>query len=160
MNFYKISNYIEYPVGLNMTKNLVAINEMATRLTEVYPGKDFTLWCRGSSGSIIAGILSYLLRGNIIINHVKKEGEYSHSSSVSTLQEPNTRIHVIVDDLIASGYTIESILDKMTNLCIKPDALCITGEYRHNFPIETIFALCIHYKGNNYYDDIKFKNYE
>lgn len=159
MNFYKISNYIEYPVGLNMTKNLVAIKEMATRLTEVYPNKDFTLWCRGSSGSIIAGILSYLLEGYTIINHIKKEQEYSHSNSLSSLKDIN-RVHVIVDDLIASGTTISSILDKMTWLNINPDALCITGEYRRDFPIETIFALSICYKGNNYYDDIKFKNYE
>lgn len=99
------------------------------------------------------------LEGDTIINHIKKEGEYSHSSSLSSSKDTN-RVHVIVDDLIASGITVSSILDKMAGLNINPDGLCITGEYRHDFPIETIFALSICYKGNNYYDDIKFKNYE
>jgi adenine/guanine phosphoribosyltransferase-like PRPP-binding protein len=140
-NFYKIIGHIEYPVGAHMTDNKPIIEDMASSIAKVFPDKDYVLWCRGSSGAIIAGILSYLLPNKTSINHIKKEGEYSHSNMVLV---DNSLTNIIVDDLIASGTTIDAILEKMIRSNISPDALCVSGEIPRLFGnIENYFGLKI-----------------
>ena len=57
---------MDYPVGPNIKVNLPIINNMYRYIKEKFPEGIITIWCRGSSGAIIAGIISsnYLL--NII----------------------------------------------------------------------------------------------
>lgn len=140
MKFYKITQLIDYPVGLNTHRNNQVIKEMANKLQEVYPNCNFNFWCRGSSGAIIAGVLCYLIPTKTHINHIKKQGEESHSKQVHNVIEPNT-INIIVDDLVASGKTVKEILVAMSLYYIKPDAVCFTGSLYDLFPeIDTYFC--------------------
>lgn len=127
-------------MGLNTHRNNQVIKEMADKLQEVYPNSNFNFWCRGSSGAIIAGVLSYLISTKTHINHIKKQGEESHSKQVHNVIEPNT-VNVIVDDLVASGNTVREILSAMSLYYIKPDALCISGSLCELFDgIDTYFC--------------------
>jgi len=159
MQFYRINNVIDYPVGINISKNLVAITEMANKLREVYPNSKLCLWCMGSSGAIIAGIISSMIL-DCTISHVKKEGENSHSSGIHMVKDD--RINIIVDDFVDSGRTIKTIIYKMERYNIPVEALCVTGYlYRTKlFPeIKTYFALTIKYfdDGVDLTTDSKFK---
>ena len=48
---------IEYPVGNYITTNLQIIKDMSYYILQLYGHRNICLWCRGSSGAIIAGII-------------------------------------------------------------------------------------------------------
>lgn len=119
---------MDYPVGETIAFNLPIINHYTSiikRLTEKqHKEKTIILYCRGSSGAIIAGIIaSQLTEKKVIVAHVKKDGESSHAGK-PTYSEENT-FSVIVDDIICSGDTIGEIVSKINH--IRFDLLIISG---------------------------------
>lgn len=103
---------LPYPVShdLEMVKSYIQeAAEQFRRLTDKKP----MLWCRGSSGAICAAIFSFYVPGCVIC-HVKKPGEDSHSTGTIYYSEPiiNQYVHVIIDDFMATGRTIEKIHER------------------------------------------------
>lgn len=119
---------VNYPVSSFIQYNLPIIYDMVEKLkNELDPTKDVILWGRGSSGAIIAGIMATRIE-KAKISHVKKNGEDSHSNSVSTTPtDRKNTINVIVDDFMASGATLNSIYEQMKSHKIKVHGLCISG---------------------------------
>jgi len=119
------ANSINYPIGVSYLKeNLVVVIEMAYKLRDVFPTESIALWCRGSSGAIISGIMSSVISIDSI-NHVKKEGEDSHSGNC---HDTDSNVNVIVDDFIKSGETVNAIYNKMSSKGISVvDCLCVSS---------------------------------
>jgi len=141
MKHIKLDKYIEYPVGQNIVKNLPAIFDMADLILAEYSYQNIRLWCRGSSGAIIAGIISSIIisRSNFKVEvcHVKKEKEDSHSYQSIHFDSYNNYVEIIVDDFIASGKTVEAIIEKMNSYNIVPNCLCVTNGVPGDFGVET-----------------------
>lgn len=142
LTFHPIKESFYYPVGEYIYKQIYIVEEYADLIkNKIFPNRsDETLgiWCRGSSGSIISGLLVYLLKDSfkeVYINHVKKDGEISHADSMDFT---NTDYNIIVDDIVATGDTMINILEKINEyynykssssdlIPINIDALLITG---------------------------------
>ena len=146
VKFFKIRPKMDYPVGANIMRNLPIILEMAELLKKAFPTERIHLWCRGSSGAIIAGIIATNFK-KVVICHIKKPGESSHSEGLpKTVKDA---VHIIVDDFIGMGATVEEI-----HLAFKKhtrgkeiDCLCITGKFYINnihFVPRVIIAKGIH----------------
>lgn len=108
---------IEYPFGKNIQKANNYINNVINKYIIREKSRIIILWCRGSSGAIAASIFSVLMslkypEIKIYINHIKKEGEYSHSSRHDYVMQKNSQ-HIIIDDFVDTGVTLFSILDEM-----------------------------------------------
>ena len=149
---------MQYPIGTHIMNNIETINDMADSIylvmSEYYdlPHIDnVIIFCRGSSGAIISGIVSAQLskllpeRTNLIIHHVKKEGETSHASGFVDSAQFRRSITIIVDDFIATGRTIRSILeyihDRRPDQII--DILCVSGSITDEFgPNEIRHGIC------------------
>lgn len=121
---------MNYPVGDHMKHNMSIIKSMAKQLKVLYPLDNLILYCTGSSGAIIAGILSLLLPGREIrIAHVKKDGEDSHG--VGRMFKADHYTSVIVDDFMASGASINRIYTAYKRMNDEPiDCLCLSGEVK------------------------------
>lgn len=116
-----------YPIGSNIQINKQSINALKRVMKQtIGPKKHITLWCRGSSGAIIAGIVS-LGFPNSTINHVKKVGESSHSRGQYTLKD-NT-INIIIDDFSNTGETLNAIYEDIISELDIPtiDYVCVVG---------------------------------
>jgi orotate phosphoribosyltransferase len=100
-----------YPIGRFITSYIEICKEIATVLDNLYPDGKISIWCRGSSGAILSAlVVSNMKSNNVNICHIKKDGEYSHSS-VNTFDR--SRVHVIIDDIIATGTTMQYIYEGM-----------------------------------------------
>ena len=132
---------MNYPIGPNIKVNLPIINNMYRYIKEKFPEGTITIWCRGSSGAIIAGIISSIIisRSNFKVEvcHVKKEKEDSHSYQSIYFDSYNNYVEIIVDDFIASGKTVEAIIEKMNSYNIVPNCLCVTNGVPRDFGVET-----------------------
>lgn len=125
------TNRICYPVGKNLIINLPIIRKMGLAILKLPlpEHKHVDLVCMGSSGAIIASIISVMLikKGYTTqIVHIKKNGESSHNGTVSGLT--NTHYNIVVDDFIDTGLTIKTIFQKVvecTNARI--NAICVSG---------------------------------
>lgn len=111
--FSRLEGSIGYPVGEYVFQNLPTVKKYAEQIINDFPDshdETLSIWCRGSSGSIISGLLISFLESHfkiIYINHVKKEGEHSHCGNNDFRFGD---YNIIVDDMIASGETILSII--------------------------------------------------
>jgi adenine/guanine phosphoribosyltransferase-like PRPP-binding protein len=137
------SSQLSYPVSSYIQSNIPLILDMVEKLKpELDENKEVILWCRGSSGAIIAGIMATHIE-NARISHVKKDGEGSHSGSISTT--PNDRkntINVIVDDFMNTGDTLNAIYEQMKAHKIKVHGLCISGTvYLKNIKFKPEFII-------------------
>lgn len=127
---------IEYPITNNIPKTLKFTERVSMILLSIIKQNkiiNVNLWCRGSSGAVIAAFVSQDIiqkskNINVKICHVKKDGENAHTSSISCFENSLDTWNIIVDDLIASGATITAIISIMNARNIKPDVLCVTGE--------------------------------
>lgn len=119
---------LSYPVSSYIQFNIPTILDMVEKLkTELDENKELILWCRGSSGAIIAGVMATQIK-NAKISHVKKDGESSHSATVSTTpKDRKNTINVMVDDFTSTGSTLNAIYDQMKAHKIKVHGLCISG---------------------------------
>lgn len=105
-----------YPVGDNIEAYSKVINEIAKILKpKIKKTKLINIWCTGSSGAITSTLLSSeLIRMGykVKIIHIKKNGEESHHSNFSIKYFLNG-IHIIIDDFMNQGYTINRIINEM-----------------------------------------------
>lgn len=99
-----------YPVGKRMDLVITYIEEIIATFKRNHINLDkyanvIYIWCRGSSGAILAGMLAYTFKkAPVIINHVKKEGERSHS--YNSLESSKGGIDIVIDDFMDTGETI------------------------------------------------------
>ena len=118
---------VEYPIGVNITANMHILIAMADAIDKRYANekREINLWCRGSSGAMIAAVVSaHLSKRKVNINHVKKEGESSHSKC--WYKKEKNSYNVIIDDFIRSGETILKLIAEASNY-VSVDCLCVTG---------------------------------
>lgn len=135
--FYPTREDMFYPVGHNLVKNLPAIKQMGDEIGARYHDNKIHLFCQGSSGAIIAGIVVANLTTIGIeaeVNHVKKEGEWSHHSGAARIGSfDDNSVCIIIDDFISSGETVNRIYAeyencmKMSGRPVKLDALVVRG---------------------------------
>lgn len=124
---------LSYPVGNNMKSAFFYAEEAAKKFREIYPpGNYVNVFCRGSSGAILASLFYAMLPDyEITIVHIKKDGESSHGDKVST-RFNSYHINVIIDDIIATGETMREIwnaIESYTTDPIKINALIILRGY-------------------------------
>ena len=120
---------MNYPIGPNIKVNLPIINNMYRYIKEKFPEGTITIWCRGSSGAIIAGIISSKLKGRARIAYISKPNEKRHDP-VSPYQYLGG-YNIIVDDFICTGKTIDDIIKKSD--CKKFDLLIVSGIVSEKF---------------------------
>ena len=71
---------LTYPIGNYIQKNLPIIKALSNAIKELNIQSRIVLCCMGSSGAIIAAIVSSEIP-NSTIYHIKKDGEHAHSSN-------------------------------------------------------------------------------
>lgn len=113
-----------YPLGKDLNGAFI----LAETFVEYFP-KDIlghiNLWCRGSSGAIMATAFAMKDKMHTFnICHVKKEGEKSHETYT---RYEVSGINVIIDDFICSGETIDYIISYMRSLDILPTILMVSS---------------------------------
>lgn len=124
----------EYPVGASFNRNKDYIVEVA-RTIHTIAGKKrrIALICRGTSGTILAGAVGYILKKknhdvNIIVSRKCEESSHDYSmSGVGFLGTKNKPFSVIVDDFMDTGNTIKAILKDIDSNITLPvlDMLCV-----------------------------------
>jgi len=145
---YDMLDEIPYPVTQSIayepTRSIINhFNDAILTIFEESDKENLYIYCTGSSGSFLSAILSVAFyqrfdnKGKdykITINHIKKDGEKAHKTSLNvTTYEAAEAFNVIVDDFIASGRTIENIMNGIdrhfTSSSSGPmiDLLAITG---------------------------------
>jgi len=67
--------------------------------------------CAGSSGMMAASVLGTALKLPVV--YVRKSGEKSHGNSIESNTRKPIKKYIIVDDLVCSGSTINSIITKI-----------------------------------------------
>ena len=114
---------MDYPVGPNIRVNLPIINNMYRYIKEKFPEGIITIWCRGSSRAIIAGIISSKLKGRARVAYVSKPNEKRHDKLSAHMY--STGYNIIVDDFVCTGETINKIINEST--ITQFDLLIISG---------------------------------
>ena len=123
-----------YPVGASFNKNRDYIVEVARTIhTIAGKGKRIALICRGTSGTILAGAVGYILKKkhhdvNIVVSRKCEESSHDYTmSGVGFLQSTNRPFSVIVDDFMDTGNTIKAILKDIDSNVTLPvvDMLCV-----------------------------------
>lgn len=116
----KFPSIANYPVGQyikSWKKNTKIYAEQIKELNKKH--KEIYLFCRGSSGAIIASLISAYIDVEEII-FIRKPDDVSHQYS-KQIYNPEG-FNVIVDDFTVTGKTIMSILEnypnKVFDLCI------------------------------------------
>lgn len=129
-----ICQEMTYPVGSNIDELNEYLFVYEHHIKQLFPtGLDkpiLNFACRGSSGAIIAGILSSKLQDNYNCNivYIKKPKEQSHWNILS-LRLPGYII--IVDDFLDTGRTVSEIYKKLKESFKyepKIDLLMVSGE--------------------------------
>ena len=115
-----------YPTGYNIQLNLPTINLLIDTIKKsVNTENRIILCCMGSSGAIIAGIAASRM-SNVIILHVKKEGESSHTNHIYFEFISDDYI-IIIDDFVVSGATISKIYSFLKEGKIKVNCIALAG---------------------------------
>lgn len=130
-----------YPLGIKMSEDIVIINLLIQKFKCIphYYGKNINIYCAGSSGAIMATILSMNV-ANCKILHIKKEGEQSHSQYSPLKPYTENYINVIIDDFIASGDTVNRIASHIPE---GVDCLIISGySFLSNCNFTPHFVVC------------------
>lgn len=123
-----------YPVGASFNRNRDYIVEVA-RTIHTIAGKDerIVLICRGTSGTILAGAVGYILKKkqhdvNIIVSRKCEESSHDYSMSGIGFLAPSSRpFSVVIDDFMDTGNTIKAILKDIDSNVTLPvlDMLCV-----------------------------------
>lgn len=109
-------NYdLDYPVGSNMNGAINYVKEVfrvsiKNKLSFLEANTPINLWCRGSSGAILAALFCSIVtpfNPNVLIIHIKKKGESSHTNYVRRHKKAT---NIIIDDFMDSGDTIRQIV--------------------------------------------------
>ena len=120
---------MNYPIGPNIKVNLPIINNMYRYIKEKFPEGTITIWCRGSSGAIIAGIISSKLKGRARVAYISKPNEKRHD--IVSPYKYSVGYNIIVDDFICTGKTIDDIIKKSDRE--KFDLLIVSGVVTKEF---------------------------
>lgn len=107
---------IEYPVHNHIDDAFLWMQELRAQFIKsmVLPEQDIQIavWCRGSSGLILATMLVNLLRSlghyDVVICFVRKDNVQSHGTNNGFKTKTNS-FHVIIDDFVCTGNTIIAI---------------------------------------------------
>lgn len=131
---FKENTNCAYPVGSSFNKNRDYIVEVA-RTIHTIAGKDkrIALICRGTSGTILAGAVGYILRKkqhgvNIIVSRKCEESSHDYNMSGVEFLAPGSRpFSVVIDDFMETGNTIKAILKDIDSNVTLPvlDMLCV-----------------------------------
>lgn len=123
-----------YPIGASFNRNKDYIVEVAHTIHTI-AGKEryVSLICRGTSGTILAGAVGYILKKkhhnvDIIVSRKCEESSHDYNmSGVGSLRCVDNPFSVVVDDFIDTGNTLKAILkDIDSNITIPTlDMLCI-----------------------------------
>lgn len=141
---------ISYPIGSHIDEAITYINKVYATiiLNELFKNRDINLWCRGSSGAILAGLLASRLLTtktfySVQVIHVKKPNENAHGSDLTYVIEDGCNI--IIDDFSYTGDTIIYITKAMKSLGIRYiDAIILSaihGEYAEDTYNPVNFAI-------------------
>lgn len=148
------SSDIPYPVGRAMSITKEIVSEMASNLRKIYPNKSEPLMflVRGSSGAILAGIITSIMSEyeNIEIIHIKKHGESSHYGNYYRFDKKYKSI--ILDDFIESGETVNSIYNSVNedNKNLTIDTLCVSGSvFIEKLCFKPNNLICSRYESNH-----------
>lgn len=135
---------INYPFGIYWKHSYIQQSAQAifnTYKEDIEEGTSITFVARGTSGAMIAGAMLNELHNinpttkTYILIVRKKEDASAHCSSLKGISGVGTTRLIVVDDFIATGETIEAIiqeLDEYFNKVIhhptnKYDMLCISN---------------------------------
>lgn len=102
---------VSYPIGYNIPNLLLLVDTYVDAFNQIKPHENtrINLWCRGSSGAMIAALFASKINHTFLyIAHVKKQGETSHMSAV---YYPDNCYNIIIDDFISTGETVKAIID-------------------------------------------------
>lgn len=125
-----------YPVGETFRYNVGYIKQAANSIDEVSEeGKPIALVCRGTSGTIIAGGVGYILSKKycrIVSIIVSRKCEEHHDIDMAgaSMAKQNDAVVVVIDDLISGGSTLDKILSALDNTDLRNSTysvLCISN---------------------------------
>lgn len=115
---------MDYPVGNNIpqikgfiTKAIEAVQSVEHEIRPEGFGT-INLFCRGSSGAILASMFAAMCPWDCKVLHVKKDGERSHGGTLYWFDTKN--VNFMIDDFICSGDTIYEIYKAITNYTGNP----------------------------------------
>lgn len=161
MKYLKIEGdgTLDYPIGKIMSQVNKYINDILLTFEKNNidldkEGFSINLWCRGSSGAILAGIFaSKFIRATVRIIHIKKQGEKSHQSYHHDICNG---CDIVIDDFMDTGSTIfriwhDSNIKKIDYLILE------------NVPSNYFFTALIQQKGlirKNYSEYTKYNELE
>lgn len=134
---------VEYPFGVHWKHSYIQQSAEAifnTYKEDIEEGTSITFVARGTSGAMIAGAMLNELHNinpttkTYILIVRKEEDTSAHCSSLRGIDEVGTTRFIVVDDFIASGETIEAIiqdLDRQLGVSYHPsnkyDMLCVSN---------------------------------
>ena len=134
---------VEYPFGVHWKHSYIQQSAEAifkTYKEDIEEGTGITFVARGTSGAMIAGAMlnelhNINLTAKTCILIVRKDSDTSaHCSSLRGIDEVGTTRFTVVDDFIASGKTIEAVIQEsdkyfeiIPHSSNKYDMLCISN---------------------------------
>lgn len=110
--FYYCNVNTSYPVGTNIASAIENARGMANAFNSIkeFEGFEINIFCRGSSGAILAALFSsFIVNKNCHVFHIKKEGESSHQQQ-NDIDPSFTGITLLIDDFVCSGSTLRAII--------------------------------------------------
>ncbi len=162
MKLYELKNYrsLTYPVGKDIKILNMFINSVINKIIEeelLSNVQEITVWCRGSSGAMLASLFSANLvekmNVDIKISHIKKPGEHSHycNSSENTFSTYN----IVIDDLVATGSTLKFLEEHFRKIKLPQVDILILGSINYDLENDAWNS------EKNYYDfsDITFRHF-
>ena len=140
-NFIYLDHFIavEYPFGVHWKHSYIQQSVKAifnTYKEDIEKGISITFIVRGTSGAMIAGAMLNELHNinpttkTYILIVRKEEDKSAHCPSLKGINEVGTTRFIVVDDFIASGETIEAViqaLDRWLDPSNKYDMLCVSN---------------------------------
>jgi hypothetical protein len=133
-------NGVSYPVGSNMKGaiELATLAAMQFNKLDEYKDLDLNVYCRGSSGAILASLFINFLQwpNETRLCYVRKDNEPSHDGNGYPIN--NKRVaNVVIDDFICTGYTLAEI-KKVMDLHEQGNVACLILEGGDNVIIEKL----------------------
>lgn len=156
---------VDYPVGINIVKNVKETKKLAAALVKRFPSRDFTFWVTGSSGAIMSGIMCSMLKSKISCSviYIDKPNESRHHDSDFDVPIEGS-VNVVLDDFARSFKTIGRITEKMISKGFTPDCLCLggtiygikMGEFANSYPVIIANYISFPYPGRTVSSDGNF----
>lgn len=95
------------------------LKEEAKKYLKVLPKEVNVLVSMGSSGCSIASAMLVLSNRRLEHCHIRKDGEKAHTPDYTGYKPNRGDVIAIVDDFIATGDTINNIIDKLRSKSFK-----------------------------------------